>query len=115
MPATNALVLVNTTNSLQLDQTYFTEGQTPSVPTVVIERSSGERILEFLREHGRELKICIDSSSFEGTGKSEEETEKNLEIVKVKEKDAGKNEKDIISIPMGKIFTVQILKILYLK
>ena len=111
MPATKALVLVNTTDSLQLDQIHFTEDQTPPVPTVVIGKSNGEKILEFLKEHGRELKICIECSSFEDVGKSEE-MEKNLEIVNVKEKDAGKNEKDIFSSSMGKIFPVQTFEIL---
>ena len=108
MPATQALVLVNTTDSLQLDQTYFTEGQTPPVPTVVIGKSNGEKILEFLRVYDRDLKICMQCSSFEGlvgSGKSKEEAEKNLEIEKVKEKDPRKNEQDLISSPMGKIQT----------
>ena len=110
MPATQALVLVNTTDSLQLDQTYFTEGQTPPVPTVVIGKNNGEKILEFLREYERDLKICMQCSSFEGlvgSGKSKEEAKKNLEIQNVKEKDPSKNEQDLISSPMGKIQTFE--------
>ena len=108
MPATKALVLVNTTDSLKLDQTYFTEGHTPSVPTVVIGKSNGEKILEYLRQYGRELQIRIKFSSFEGflgTGQAREEGARHLEIVKVKEKDTGENEQNLILSPLGKFCT----------
>ena len=110
MPATQALVLVNTTDSLKLDQTYFTEGQTPPVPTVVIGKNNGEKILEFLREYDRDLKICMQCSSFEGlvgSGKAEEEGEKNLEEANLKEKATDKKEQDLISIPMSKFAHLQ--------
>ena len=109
MPATQALVLVNTTDSLKLDQTYFTEGQTPPVPTVVIGKSNGEKILDFLREYGRDLKICTQCFSFEDllvTEKADEEGEKNLEEANLKEKVTDKKE-DLISIPMGKSAPLQ--------
>ena len=107
MPATQALVLVNTTDSLKLDQTYFTEGHTPSVPTVVIGKSNGEKILEYLRQYGRELQICIKFSSegFWGTGQAREEGARHLEIVKVKENETGENEQNFILSPLGKFCT----------
>ena len=88
MPATKALVLVNTNNSVQFDQKCFPEGQTPIVPTVVIGKRAGEKIIEFLRQYGRDLKVKIQCAPFgnappagkvdeeeagKGTGKEEEE------------------------------------------
>ena len=99
---------MNTINSLQLDQTYFTEGhQTPPVPTVVIGKSNGEKILEFLKEHGRELKICLKWSSIgvlSETGKADVEGKRYLEVGSMKGKDLAKSEQDMITNPMGKTF-----------
>ena len=63
-----------------MDQRCFPTGQTPPVPTVVVSRHTGERILELVKQHGRDVQVRVQCSPIGEVAPTEGEPAKEEEV-----------------------------------
>ena len=65
IPATMAVILINSEDSYRLSDKFHTEAQSPPVPMLVVTQETGRELLRLVRENPREVKIKIDQLSQE--------------------------------------------------
>ena len=65
IPATMAVILINSEDSYRLSDKFHTEDQSPPVPMLVVTQETGRELLRLVQENPREVKIKIDQLSQE--------------------------------------------------
>ena len=60
IPATMAVILVNSEDSYTLSSKFHSEEQTPPVPMLVVTKETGKKILHLVEDHPRDVQIKID-------------------------------------------------------
>ena len=60
IPATMAVVLINSEDSYTLTGKFHSEEQTPPVPMLVVTKETGGKLLQLVEDHPRDVQIKID-------------------------------------------------------
>lgn len=61
IPATMAIILVNTDNSLQLAEKFVAEGQSAPIPVLVVSADTGRSIVRLVEGNPREVEARIET------------------------------------------------------
>ena len=65
IPATMAIVLINSDNSYQLSEKFLSEEQSPPVPVLLVTQETGRELLRLVKENTREVEAKIHSEDRE--------------------------------------------------
>ena len=59
IPATMAVILINSEDSYRLSDKFHTEDQSPPVPMLVVTQETGRELLRLVRENPREVEVKV--------------------------------------------------------
>ena len=60
IPATMAVILINSEDSYRLSDKFHTEDQSPPVPMLVVTQETGRELLRLVRENPRQMEARVD-------------------------------------------------------
>ena len=60
IPATMAVILINSENSYTLSSKFYSEEQTPPVPMLVVTKETGGKLLQLVEDNPRDMEAKIE-------------------------------------------------------